>query len=222
MGLAAAVGAAGAIGGALISATGAQSAANTQAGAANAAAQTQLQMYNQTRSDLQPFMQAGTGALSQLASIFGFGAGGTGQPNAAAATSQLTQFPGYQFGLDQGQQALDRSAASRGLVLSGAQLKDSPTFGNNYATQTAWQPSISELSGISTQGQNAAAGVGTQLAAGQATAAGQVATGNALGQGITQLLSGYGSSYGPSAGGSNYGTYNPAGVPVPSDLQGLV
>lgn len=190
------LGAAGSIGGALISSNGANSAAQTQANAANQAAQTQLQMYNQTRSDLSPFTSTGASAMSQLASLFGFGPGGTGTPNAAAATSALTQFPGYQFGQQQGMQALDRSAASKGLLLSGGQLKDATQFGTNYAMQQAWQPYVSTLSDFSRLGESAAAQVGSagtqagqgiaasQLAAGQATASGQAANANIWGQAL--------------------------------------
>lgn len=214
MGVAAAVAAASAVatvGSALISSNAAGKAASAQTNAANNATATQLKMYEQTRSDLSPFMGAGTGALGQLANIFGFGPGGTGSPNAAAAQSQLTAFPGYQFGLDQGIQGLDRSAASRGLVLSGAQLKDAQAYGQGYAQQQAWQPYISELNQVSGLGESAAAGVGnagittgagvaqSQLAAGQAAAGGAVAQGNILGSGLNQLssqLSPYISSYG--------------------------
>lgn len=197
--VAAGLGAAGSIASGIIGSQASSHAAETQATAAKDAQNTQLQMYQQTRSDLSPFMTAGSGALSQLANIFGFGPGGTGQPNASAATSQLTQFPGYQFGLDQGVQALDRSAASKGLILSGAQLKDAQQFGTGYAQQQAWAPYISELNSISGQGENAAAGVGSagvttgqgvaqsQLAQGQASAAGTVAGANQLTSAISGL-----------------------------------
>lgn len=230
----AALGAVGSIAGAVIGSNASHDAAQAQTNAANQGAATQLKMYEQTRQDLSPFMSAGTGALSQLANIFGFGPGGTGQPNAAAATSQLTQFPGYQFGMDQGVQALDRSAASKGLVLSGAQLKDAQQFGTNYAMQQAWQPYVSELNSISGLGENAAAGVGnagtaagqgiasSQLAAGQSTASGIVgganqltsALGSLTGSGtgsISNLLSSYG-GIGGAAGSTDVGT-NAAGLP---------
>lgn len=278
------IGAGASIGGSLISAGGASDAANAQLQAAQAAQQTQLQMYQQTRSDLAPFMNAGSSALSQLASIFGFstapppsasgaaaggatgatgtphGSGGittsglgslpghltpttstsgsttgaspagaaTAQgPNAAAALAQLTKFPGYQFGLDQGQQALDRSAASRGMTLSGAQLKASQEFGNNYAQQAAWAPYISELNNVSLSGQNAAAGVGSagttagagiaqsQLAAGQAQAAGSVAAGNAYGS----ALAGIGSAFQQQPSNFASGNYYAAPSPQYSGFQ---
>jgi hypothetical protein len=143
-----------------------------------------------------PYNMTGQSALSQLARMFGLGPGGNGTPNAGAATSALTQFPGYQFGLNQGQTALDRSAASRGLLLSGAQLRDSQQYGTNYAMQQAWNPYISQLNTSAGLGENAAAisgnqGVTTgagvansQLAAGQAAASGIVGSSNAINAGI--------------------------------------
>lgn len=181
------------VAGALISAHGANQAADTQAAAANNASQTQMSMYNQTRSDLSGYNTAGMGAVSQLANLFGLpgmGGSGGGAPNAAAATSALTQFPGYQFGLNQGTQALDRSAASRGLLLSGAQLKDTQQFGQGYAMEQAWQPYVSELNQVAGLGESAGAQVGSdgttaagrigasQIAAGEAGASGQVSNAN--------------------------------------------
>lgn len=179
------------------SANASKNAANAQVQAAQTAANTQLGIYNQTRSDLMPYNMTGQSALSQLAKMFGLSPGGNGTPNAGAATSALTQFPGYQFGLNQGQTALDRSAASRGMLLSGGQLKDSQQFGTNYAMQQAWNPYISQLTGMSSLGENAAAisgnqGVTTgqgvansQLAAGQAQASGIVGSSNAINTGIS-------------------------------------
>lgn len=59
------------MGGALISSNAAKGAANTQAGAANAATAEQQRQYNQTRQDYAPYRQVGTGALNQLASLYG-------------------------------------------------------------------------------------------------------------------------------------------------------
>lgn len=215
------IGAAGSIGSSLLSGGGAQGAANTQTAAANQAAATQLQMYNQTRQDLSPFTSTGSSAISQLAGLFGLNGQNGGVPNAAAATSALTQFPGYQFGLSQGQTALDRSAASQGMTLSGAQLKASQQFGQNYGMQQAWNPYVSQLSNLSSIGENAAAQVGnnglatgqgvagSQLAAGQATAAGQVAQSNNFAQLLTQggsQLGAYASNWAPGASYNSPGT----------------
>lgn len=202
--------AAAAIGGGLIAAHGSSQAANTQANAAAAGQQSQLQMYQQTRSDLAPYMTTGNAAMSQLASLFGIGTGGPTAATAASATDALTKYPGYQFGVQQGQQALDRSAASKGLLLSGAQLKDAQRFGTDYAMQQAWNPYVSQLSAFANTGENAAAGVGTagiktgedvaasQLLQGQATASGQVGTANALNSGIQSALLAYQLGHGGS------------------------
>lgn len=216
MGLAAgaAIGAVGTLGSAIVGSSAASDAANAQVQAANTAAQTQLSMYNQTRSDLSGYNTVGQSAISQLASLFGVGGSGSTTPNTAAMTTALENTPGYQFGLSQGTQALDRSAASRGLTLSGAQLKDAQAYGTGYAQQTAWAPYISELGNLASLGENAASQTGnagtaaasgaasSQLAAGQASAAGTVSSANILGSAINSGTSQLGnliSSYGNNA-----------------------
>lgn len=196
----------GAIASSLIGSNAAQSAASTQAAAANNATNTQLGIFNQTQQNLAPYNQVGQSALTQLASLFGLSTGGgagTGPTasTAAGATSALTQYPGYQFGLQQGTQALDRSAASQGLLLSGGQLKAAQQYGQGYATQNAWNPYVSSLTGLSSLGESAASQTGnigaatgssvanSQLAAGQANASGIVGSANALTGGLTSSLS---------------------------------
>lgn len=227
--------------GSAISASGqasaAQTAAQEQQQAAQLASQTQLQMYNQTRSDLAPYLQTGTGALSQLASMFGIGgAGGAGGTGPTAGTAQntlnaLQNYPGYQFQLNQGTQALDRSAASRGLLLSGAQLKDTQAFGQGLAQSSALQPYLSQLDTLSGLGENAgamtgnaatAAGQGiasSQLAGGQAAASGAIGGANALTSGIqgglNSALLGYGmyqGNNGPEATDFSSPDINPLSV----------
>ena len=221
MGLAAGIGAAatvvGGIGSSLIQSSAAGDAAKAQEDAANKAAQTQLTMYNNTKESLAPFTNTGQSAITQLASLFGLntnGSGGTSTgPNAQAATEALSQLPGYQFGMDQGQQALDRSAASRGQLLSGAQLEDAQKFGQGYAQQQGWQPYVTQLNSIAGLGENAGAQVGNagttaaanagqyQLGAGQAQAAGIAQQGNILGQSVFGLGQQFGSSFGQLFGG---------------------
>lgn len=209
--VAAGLGAAGGIASAVIGSQASSHAAETQATAANNATAEQAQaqqnainaqmsMFNTVQSNLAPYNQAGQSAISQLAGIFGFGPstgapnplsplaaiyglgpGGTGTPNASAATSQLTNFPGYQFGLNQGTQALDRSAASKGLLLSGAQLQDAQKFGQGYAEQQGWAPYVSGLTNYANTvigGLQSGAGLGENAAAGVGNAA--VATGSGI------------------------------------------
>ena len=83
------VGAAGSIGSAVIGSNAAHQAANAQVQAAQIASNTQLGIFNQTQQNLQPYNTAGQSALSQLASLFGLGAGGPTNATAANATSAL-------------------------------------------------------------------------------------------------------------------------------------
>ena len=197
-----AISAGGGIASGLIGSNAAQNAAQAQLQAAQNAAQTQLGIFNQTQQNLQPYNTVGQSALTQLASLFGLGPGGTG-PNsstAATATSALQNYPGYQFGLSQGTKALDASAASQGLLLSGSQLQAAQQYGQNYALQNAWNPYVSQLSSLSSLGENAGAQQGnigqatganvaqSQLAAGQAAASGIVGSANAITGGINSGL----------------------------------
>lgn len=151
-GIAAAVGATAAVGNTVANLT----SGHQQAKADTTAANQQLAMYNQTRSDLSPFFTGGQGAFSQLANLFGVG---TGAPNTAAMSSALSNWPGYQWTLQQGNQALDRSAAARGLLLSGGQLKDLTDYNQGQAT-SVFGNYLSGLSGLSNLGENAAAMTG--------------------------------------------------------------
>lgn len=106
--------AAGLVGGALISSQGAQSAADTQAAAQEQAANTQMQMYNSTRGQEQPFLQSGQGAAVGLNDLLGIqttipGTPGTyipgrrGEPGGfengtASKTLNPTNFGGLQAG----------------------------------------------------------------------------------------------------------------------------
>ena len=191
-----ALAAGGNIASAVIGSNAAQSAAQSQLQAAQLATNTQLGIFGQTQANLAPYNTAGQSALTSLASLFGLGAGGPSAGTAAAATTALQNYPGYQFGLQQGNLAQQQSAASQGLLLSGAQLQASQQFGQNYAMQNAWNPYVSTLSSIANLGEGAAAttgqigastgaGVaGTQLAAGQAAAAGTVGSANAITSGL--------------------------------------
>jgi hypothetical protein len=57
-----------------------RSAANTQADAARNATNAQLQMFSQTQSNLQPYMQTGAASLSDLQSLMGITPGTPGTP----------------------------------------------------------------------------------------------------------------------------------------------
>ena len=152
-GVAAVVGATAAVG----NTVGNLTSGHTQASADTTAANQQLAMYNQTRSDLSPFFTGGQGAFSALSNMFGANNGGV--PNTSAMQSALQNYPGYQWATQQGNQALDRSAASRGLLLSGGQLKDLTNYNQGQAT-SVFGNLVSGLQGLSNLGESAAAMTG--------------------------------------------------------------
>ena len=117
----------------------------------------------------------------------------------------LATDPGYQFGLNQGTQGIERGQASRGNFLSGAAMKELNRFNQDYAgtkfnegfnrAQSTWNTNQSAydnnrsriysfLTGASTLGQNSAAQVG----AGNQQAANQI-SGNMLASGNVNAAS---------------------------------
>jgi hypothetical protein len=93
----------------------------------------------------EPFRQAGlTGTNMLLAQLQGPNAsakfGGVAGYDPAAAmrnfgASDFQADPGYAFRLSEGMKALDRTAASRGGLLSGATLKGAQQYGQGLASQ---------------------------------------------------------------------------------------
>ena len=187
-------------GAAIYGASQAGKAANAQAGAAQNASNTQLQMYNQTRQDQGPWRQAGGEALNALEGYYGLpGADGKVDPNAGARDTKLIQnLPGYQFNLQQGNQAVQRDLAAKGLLDSGAAGKALTQYGQGYAMNASNQylnglQSLAGLGQTSTQatgaaGANAANQIGSnQIYAGNAQASGYANQSNAINQGLSGL-----------------------------------
>jgi hypothetical protein len=138
----------------------------------------------------------------------------------------LTDFqasPGYQWRVDQGTKALDRSAAAKGMVLSGAQKQAVSDYGQNTASDE-WGKYINQLMGMSGLGADAAKytnnantsafnmGINA-LTTGQLDAAKYgMASGNALADGFGNAINslgsivGYGIGNGWFSGGGNAST----------------
>lgn len=195
-----AVGAAavGVIGGAISSnqqANATEDAANTQAASTAAAIEEQRRQYDLTRSDFAPYREAGRTALGQLQTDI----------NAPVTSADVMSDPGYQFGLQQGQQALDRKAAAMGGRVSGAILKAASQYATNYASSgynAAYQRRQDRLNrlaaiagvGQTATGSSAAAGANSTnaisdltSAQGNASAAAQLAQGNIWANNTNQL-----------------------------------
>jgi len=114
------------IGSSLLGGNAANEAANTQAGASDRAAALQEKMYNENVARQKPFYDVGVNALPDLV-------------NASKYTNfgmdQFQADPGYAFRLSEGQQALDRQAAARGGLISGAALKAATRYGQDMGSQ---------------------------------------------------------------------------------------
>jgi hypothetical protein len=163
------------VGGALASES-ASDAADTQAQSSANAISEQRRQYDLTREDYAPYRTAGTTALGRL----------QGEMDQPFTGAEALAEPGYQFGLQQGQLALDRKAAAAGGRVSGAALKAASEYGTNYATtgyNAAYQRRQDRLNRLA-----ALAGIG-QSATGSSAAAGATAAGN-----ITGLISGQGNA----------------------------
>lgn len=100
-------------------------AAKMQADAANRATDLQGKMFQQQRADQEPWRQAGMGALSQL---------GNADFQRDFQASDFTKDPGYDFRMQEGAKALERSAAARGSLQSGGTLKALSRYGQDFAS----------------------------------------------------------------------------------------
>lgn len=121
----------------------------------------QRELVDQQREDFAPWRDVGQKALDQIWA-------GVESGEFQVGDIDVTKDPGYQFRMGQGVEALDKSAAARGRLLSGAQQKGvtdyaqnvaSNEYANAYAREAnkkAKQYNI--LSNLSTGGQSSAAG----------------------------------------------------------------
>ncbi len=207
----------------------AQRAADTTAAATDRANELQQRMYEEDVARQKPFYDVGVNALPEL-----------------VAASKYTNFgmdqfqadPGYGFRLKEGQKALERSAAARGGLISGAALKAAQQYGqemgsqeytnafNRYQTERAARLNpLQSLTGmgqttantLGTSGQNMATNVGNAYM-GQG-----VNQGNALMTGAQARTSSYGTvadlagryfGGGGGGGGGRIPLFNPNGTPT--------
>lgn len=103
----------------------------------------------------QPYLQAGADAQKRIADLQGL----NGPEAQAAARSQFTADPGYQFALGEGVNAIDASAARRGMLQSGNNERAVQEYGSGLASQM-YQQYLKNLYGQAGMGMKAAGGVG--------------------------------------------------------------
>lgn len=183
----------------------ASKAAGVQADAANRAADLQQQQFEKQVELQEPWRQAGMTALNKLTPL--------ATEYTPFGMAQFQADPGYGFRLSEGQKALERSAAARGGLMSGAALKAATRFGqdmgsqeymnafNRYQTERAarLQP-LQSLAGVGQTtaqqlgqaGQQMAGNVGELMTGGAAArASGYVGGANALSSALGQGLNFY-------------------------------
>lgn len=178
-----------------ISAIAGSKAAKAQKQGAMAGIAEQQRQYDQTRADFAPWRQTGANALDMLSRAYGIG----GQ---APDLTAFTASPGYQFRFDEGNRAVDRSAAARGLLHSGAAVKAQQRFGQGLASQEFgdWWNRLAGVAGVGMGATGATAGAGANAAnnisaayqqAGNARASSYANIGSAANTGINNVLSAY-------------------------------
>lgn len=225
------------------SANAAKDAASLQSAAGTQASGQTLAQYQQNQATQAPWLTAGTGAINKLSDLTGTSgnttAAGYGSLTKPFTTADFVADPGYQFSLDQGQKALERSSAAKGGLLSGAAIKAAQTYGQGTAAQeyqdvynrynTDQSNIYSRLAGLSNSGQSAATNLGaagataTQnsnedlLGAANVQAAGKVGAANAYSTGLTSAASSLGNFFnnpagigGASGSGTGLGSVNPS------------
>ena len=231
-----------------------QAASSTEAALIQAAATEQALRLQKQLADEQvlrnaPTVQAGDTARNRMLDLIGLsgrtGAAGYGSanqpfsmagfdPNSLMRNFGAADFqtdPGYNFRLSEGLKAIDRQAAARGGLISGAGLKAAGRFGGDLASQeygnafnrfqtnrasqaglftdalnrerTRQMDEYGRLSDFTTRGANAAAGTGSSQAAYGTNAANLMSQGaQAMGQGV--LGAGQSTAAGQMGAGNTY------------------
>ena len=205
------------IGGAM-SSRASKKASRAQQQAADQSAQLQREMFNRQVELNEPFRQAGITGQNELLRLLGLGgdaaSAGYGSLGRNYTMADLELDPGYGFRLSEGMKALDRTAAARGGMMSGAALKAAGRFGQDMASQEYMNAfnraqalkneRIGALGGLYGAGQMAtnqvtsAAGqygvnAGNMLMeSGRARASGYIGSANAITNALGQAALGYG------------------------------
>ena len=189
------------IGSALLGSSSSRRAASTQAESADRAGELQREQFERQVELQEPFRQVGLRALNKLEGAAEYTPFGM---------EQFQQDPGYAFRMSEGMKGIERSAAARGGLLSGATLKGIQRYGqdlgsqeytnafNRYQTErNARLNPLQSLAGIgqtSTNqlvagGQNYANAAGEAMgAAGQARASGYMGSANSLSGALGQYM----------------------------------
>lgn len=221
----------GALGGAFDSSRAAGKAADAQQAATDASIGLQRYQYDTTRADNMPALQARNTSLARVQEMLGIGgdarSAGYGSWSRPITPQNVQADPGYQFGLSQGNQNIQGSAAASGGLFSGATGKALTRYGSDYATtkygdaynrlaadQDRSRNALMQLAGagqsgastIAQSGENYANGAGTALTnMGNARGASIIAGGNAMQSGVNALAYGLNRNTGGAQSNSWWG-----------------
>jgi hypothetical protein len=225
--------------GAGVSYLGSQNAANAQkdAAAQSAAVQQQMadksiaaqrEMFDIGRTDLQPYREGGVTAQNQLMQLFGLGGDTTGA-NYGKYTQDFTmpEFtgdPGYQFRLKSGMDTLNRSAAARGMGVSGANIKGATEYGQNFGSNEYNNAYNRAINTFQTNRSNQLDPLYKLYIGGQASAANSAAAASNLGSNLGSTYSNLGTNLGTAAtnaGAATAGGYVAGGNAINSTIGNL-
>lgn len=135
--------------GGLLEGEGAKDAARASAAGSAAALAENRRQYDQTRTDMMPWMEAGRGALGRLQ-----------DPNAFQAS------PGYNFVRNEGMRGIENSFAARGGAASGNALRRLAEFNTGLASQEHgnWWNQQAGLAGVGQAATNSLGAFGANAA----------------------------------------------------------
>jgi hypothetical protein len=192
------------VGGAVVGGIASNQAARTQARAADRSTAAQERMFNRQVELQEPFRQAGVNALPELVEASRYTPFGM---------EQFQEDPGYAFRMKEGLRALENTAAARGGLMSGNQMRGITRFGqelgsqefgnafNRYQAERAAR--LNPLQSLTGMGQTTAANIAGQagqfgqamganiIGAGNARASGYIGGANALSNAVSQGLNYY-------------------------------
>jgi len=188
IGIGAAISAGGAIGGSAISAHATGKAADaTKDAAANSLAFNQRQ-YDTTLANERPYLDVGNQAAGALGSGLADGSLTAAYPGGAFhfSPADFQNDPAYQFNQAQGLQAVQRTAAAQGGLVSGGALKEAAGYASGLAANTyqqQYQNALGAYQQAYNQFENTQANTFNRLSSvagmGQAAASNQAAAGTA-------------------------------------------
>lgn len=142
--------------GGLMQSDAASDAAGAQTAASQAGIEEQRRQFNMVRELLKPYVEAGTPALQQQQALIGL----QGQQAQQQAISALEQGAGFQAQVRQGEEALLQRASATG-GLRGGNIQGALAQFRPQMLQREIETQYGRLGGLTSLGQQSAAGVGT-------------------------------------------------------------